>query len=74
MFSLAAGLVVAIIAGMALLAKSVNSRTAFVLSVVLIVVMSGLMAFNVVGFFSGIVITIVAGLIILGLDEIGILA
>lgn len=59
---------------MALIAKSVNTKTAFVSLAALIVIMSFLMAINAVSFGGGVGMTVIASLIILALDEAGILA
>lgn len=57
-----------------LLKQAFNSRTALRLSLGLTVSMSFLMTFTSLGFASGVVITAVAGLVIILLDDAGILA
>ncbi len=59
--------------GFAILAKSFHSKTAFVSMVWLIVIMSFLMAIHAFSFIGGIVITVIVSLVVIWLDEAGIL-
>ncbi len=57
-----------------LLSRSVHSKTAFLSLMILVITTSFFMAIETVSFFGGIGITVLAALVILALDEAGILA
>lgn len=70
---IAAVIVISIFVGFAAIRASVNSETAFKALFALIIAMATLMAFDAISFARGIVLTIIISLIVLLLDESGVL-
>ena len=67
-------IVLMIVAGLFLLRKALNTKTAFNAMMTLVVVMPFLLAFGALSVIGGIVITVFASLAIIWLDEYGILS
>lgn len=63
-----------LVIGLYLLSRSVHTKTAFAALITLVVTVSFLMAISLISFFGGVGITVLVSLVVLALDETGILA